>query len=243
MVNQPVQKGHYGLGHIKRLRARAALDKISTEEKLELLLSYAIRGKDVKPQARELFKLAKGNLNNAFNPAFHSKVKGIGSEAAFFLSFIRKLAADLQKEKFILREYRAGCQADVVNYFKMISSGEKKESVHALFLDAKNRIIEASKLSEGTVSQSLLYPREIIKRAITCGALGIIIVHNHPSGDPAPSENDRKITRKLLFASREMDINLLDHIVIGGNEYYSFYEQGLMAQYNSEHAAASAGLR
>jgi DNA repair protein RadC len=133
------------------------------------------------------------------------------------------------------RQYRAGCQADVVNFFKLVSPIDK-EAVNVLFLDAKNKIIMHKEMSVGTVSQSVLYPREIIKTALAVGALGLIVIHNHPSFDPAPSENDRKITRKLLFACKEMDLNVLDHIIVGGNDYYSFYEQGLMSQYSNEHA-------
>jgi len=134
-------------------------------------------------------------------------------------------------------------QDDVINYFRTIAPIDK-EAVFVLFLDAKNAVIDFDKVSEGTVTQSLLYPREIIKSCLEVGALCLIICHNHPSGNPAPSENDKKITKKLVFATASMDINVLDHVIIGSgkNEYYSFYEEGFIDRYNHEYKEIQAGL-
>ncbi len=124
-----------------------------------------------------------------------------------------------------------------MDYFRNACHVRNREAVYAVFLDSKNRVIELKQVCEGTLTQSLLYPREIITECMKRGALSFIIIHNHPSGDPTPSENDRKITRKLLFATKEMDIAMLDHIIVGteGKGYYSFYEDGLMAHYNGNY--------
>jgi DNA repair protein RadC len=144
----------------------------------------------------------------------------------------------LQEKVLSLREEITGFRKDVVKtvndtikYFQTISPFDK-ESVFCVYLDAKNKIMDYKTISEGTLSQSLLYPREIIKQALNIGALSIIVMHNHPSGEFTPSENDKKITKRLLFACRNMDIMLLDHIITGSTQkYYSFYEEGLIDRY------------
>jgi DNA repair protein RadC len=233
---------HYGIGHIKRLKDRFIQDKVSKCEIIELLLSYVIKGMDVKPQAKEIFKLSRGNFKNVFEIlSGNKKVKGIGRETEIFFKVIKKFFECMEEEKFINKKYSVKAQGDVIKYFKNICLSSDKEEVHAVFLDAKNKITGHKRISEGTLSQSLLYPREIIKEAISQAALSIIILHNHPSGDSSPSENDKKITKRMLFAAREMDIMLLDHIIIGmetadGDKgYYSFYEEGLIDKYRENY--------
>jgi DNA repair protein RadC len=146
----------------------------------------------------------------------------------------------LSEELHSVDRYRISAQGDAISFIRA-TAPLGCEAVFAVYLDAKNRVIDYCKESEGTLTQSLLYPREIIKRALRLNALSIVICHNHPSGDPMPSENDRKITRKLLFACLHMELTLLDHVVIGkGEEYFSFYEQGFIASYNSEFANMGA---
>lgn len=154
-----------------------------------------------------------------------------------FISTLKNFSNAYFENKIIGTKFRASSQADIITYFKNLTYDQKREAVYVIFLDAKNKIFDTIKICEGTITQSLLYPREIIKACIDKGALSIVILHNHPSGDPTPSENDRKITRKLLFATKEMDVILLDHIIIGseGKGYYSFYEEGLMERYNSSY--------
>jgi DNA repair protein RadC len=156
-----------------------------------------------------------------------------------FISTLQNFSNAHFENKIIGTRFKASSQADIIAYFKNLTFDEKREAVYVVFLDAKNKIFDTIKMCEGTITQSLLYPREVIKACIDKGALSIVIIHNHPSGDPAPSENDRKITRKLLFATKETDIILLDHIVIGqqGKGYFSFYEEGLMERYNASYRA------
>ena len=120
-------------------------------------------------------------------------------------------------------------------YYRNICYEVDKESVFAIFLDAKNRIIMNKKIGEGTLTQSIVYPREIIKEAISIGALSIVLIHNHPSGIATPSENDKKITKKLYFAAREMDLTILDHLIVGNEGYFSFYENGLIENFAIEY--------
>jgi DNA repair protein RadC len=125
-------------------------------------------------------------------------------------------------------------QKEVLAYFRSISPYDK-EAVFVLYLDARNRVIDYRQESSGTLTQSVIYPREIIKRVMDKAASSIILCHNHPSGSPNPSEMDKRVTKKLLFACRHMDCHLQDHIVIGaGEKYFSFYEQGLIENYNGQ---------
>lgn len=201
------------------------------------MLSYVIKGKDIKPQAKEIYKKSKGNFRELFRIIENEKIIGIGKETKLFFNLIKSFLEILNREKFIKRKYKISIQEDVINYFKNLYNGSDKEIVYILFLDAKNKIITSKKISEGTLTQSLLYPREIIKEAIKESALSLIIVHNHPSGNPEPSENDKKITKKIIFSLKETDINLLDHIIIGTDDkgYFSFYEKGLIDRYKAEY--------
>jgi DNA repair protein RadC len=133
-------------------------------------------------------------------------------------------------------------QKEVLEYFRSIAPYDN-ETVFVLYLDAKNGVIDYKQEFSGTLSQSVVYTREIIKKALDKGASSVILVHNHPSGNPTPSEADRKTTKKLAFACQHMDMALLDHIIIGaGEQYYSFYEQGLIERLNGEFRSLMEGM-
>lgn len=225
---------HYGIGHIKRLKDRFNKNMAAKPEVLELLLSYAIKGKDVKPQTKDLYSKAGNNFKKIFEVIANQKIDGVGEETKTFFKIVKSFIQLYSEETFVNKKFAASSQADIIIYFKNICADMTREAVYCIYLDAKNKISGNSIICEGTITQSLLYPRELISEAIKRGALSIVILHNHPSGDPTPSENDKKITRKLLFATKEMDIILLDHIIIGtqGKGYFSFYEDGLMEKYN-----------
>jgi DNA repair protein RadC len=164
-----------------------------------------------------------------------SKIKEMTQEER--LELLRKL----QKDIFTVSEEIDGfkkmvnSQAEIVAFIRATAPLDK-EAVYVLYLDAKNRVIDYKRESEGTLTQSIVYPREIIKTALQKAALSVVLLHNHPSGSPTPSEADRKITKKLLFACKHMDISLLDHIILGaGEKFYSFYENGLVERYNGEY--------
>ena len=144
----------------------------------------------------------------------------------------------LKEEIYQFRKFAIKTQSDAVRYFRTVAPIDR-ETVYVLFLDAKAKVIDFKHMGDGTLTQALMYPREIMKHAIAVGAFSMVIMHNHPSGDYSPSDNDKKITKKLLFASKEMDMTVLDHIITGSNEkYYSFYEQGLIDRYNGEYRTA-----
>jgi DNA repair protein RadC len=226
---------HYGVGHIKRLKNRFLEGKTSRNEIIELLLSYPIKGRDVKPQSKMIYSLSSGNFRKIFETVERSAIQGVGIETRLFFRLIRAFLDEYHKDNFIAKKFKASTQSDVIEYFRSACADMTNEAVYCVFLDAKNSITSLAMICEGTLTQSLLYPREIISRAIKTGSLSFILIHNHPSGDPSPSENDMKITKKMLFSAKDCDVLMLDHIIIGtqGKGYYSFYEEGIMEKYNN----------
>ena len=110
-----------------------------------------------------------------------------------------------------------------------------------MFLNIQNQVIEVEDLFEGTLSASAIYPREIIEKAIKYNAAALIFAHNHPSGNSTPSDDDKRITRDLVFVGNMMQIRVLDHIIIGDNSYYSFADEGLIEEYNLSFSSLQKG--
>lgn len=111
---------------------------------------------------------------------------------------------------------------NLINYLRLQSSYFKKEKFSLIYLNAKNGVIHAEVVSEGTIDQTAVYPREIVIKCLEHGATAVILAHNHPSGDPAPSEHDMKLTKALKETLKLVNVNVHDHIIIGDNGYYSF---------------------
>lgn len=204
-------------------------------ELLADILCRANKNKEVsKEKAKVLYSKAGGNFRNITSVIDSGDIYLTLNEETAIRDVVAYSNALLQ-ESFSKQKFRASSQSDIIAYFKSICYDLTKEIAYCIFLDAKNKISSYKVMCEGTITQSLMCPREIIFESIKRTALSIVVVHNHPSGDPAPSENDRKLTRKLLFATKETDIILLDHIIVGteGKGYFSFYEEGLMERYNT----------
>jgi DNA repair protein RadC len=234
-IKSTKSKNHYGIGHISRLKRRFMDEKTIKPEIIELLLSYVIKGRGVKDLAKDIDKASSRNFREVFRAVEKERIEGAGPEVKIFFRILRKFIEEYSRDKFAKKKYSVRDQKDAVEYFRNVCAGNDRESVYALFLDAKNRIVDNKKLGDGTLTQSVVYPREIIKQALAKSALSVVLVHNHPSGSPTPSEMDRKVTRKLLFGAKEMDISLLDHIIVGTEGYYSFYENGMIERYNGEY--------
>jgi DNA repair protein RadC len=114
---------------------------------------------------------------------------------------------------------------------------KKREIFKVVFLDAQNRIIATEDLFEGTLTASSVYPREVVQAALRYHAAGLFLVHNHPSGEPKPSREDKRITRELIHACRVMGVTILEHLIIGDNTYFSFADHGYIAEMNREYDA------
>ena len=218
-------------GHRDRMRQRlleGGADGFHDYELLEYVLALAIPRQDVKPLAKEL--LAQfGDLPAviAASPGELTRVKGVGESVAAALKFVEALSVrQLQRralEKPLLSNFEA-----VTDYLHARLAHELTEEFRVLFLDNRNRLIRDEKFGEGTVNQAPAYPREVVKRAMELQASAVILVHNHPSGDPTPSRDDIQLTRAIADAAKPLGIQLHDHLVIARTGHVSLRAQGLI---------------
>ncbi|MBN1573059.1 MAG: DNA repair protein RadC [Deltaproteobacteria bacterium] len=232
------------LGHRKRLRDRflkAGPESLSDYEIIELLLTFAIPRRDTKPIAKKLIKEFK-TIQGVFEASREDlmSVSGVGENAAFLIKFILEASSYYLRDKITKKEYLHSAK-DVLRYLQVSMKGLKHEIFKVIFLNSRNEIIHTETLHEGTLNQSIVYPRKIIEKAIRYNASGLIFVHNHPSGHPKPSSQDKEITRNLVFAARMMDMDVYDHIIIGENDYYSFAENGDIKHFKEKYLILKGG--
>lgn len=224
-------------GHRKRLRERfihSGLRGFHDYEIIELLLSLGTPRKDCKQPAKEAikkFKTLRGVLEAPTKEL--QQIDGIGPHNAFGIRLVQEVAREFLKERIIDRPIYKSAQ-EIFDYLYHSMRDLKKEVFKVLFLNGQNQIIETSDLFEGTLNSSAVPPREIIASAIRNNAVSLIFVHNHPSGNPEPSQSDRELTRDLVYAGSIMLIKVLDHIIIGDNRYFSFAGQGLIEEYRMD---------
>jgi len=222
------------LGHRKRLREKfikSGLAGFHDYEIIELLLTLGSPRKDCKQPAKEAikrFKTLRGVLEAA--PEELQQIDGIGSHSAFGLKLVQEVAREFLKEKIIDKPVYKSAQ-EIFDYLYHSMRDLKKEVFKVIYLNSQNQIIDTADLFEGTVSSSSISPREVIEGAIKHHAVSLIFIHNHPSGNPEPSQSDKELTRDLVYAGSIMQIRVLDHIIIGNNRYFSFAGEGLLEEY------------
>ncbi|MEZ6030098.1 MAG: DNA repair protein RadC [Hyphomonadaceae bacterium] len=221
---------HYH-GHRERLRQRVLESDgshLKDYELLELLLCAFIPRVDVKPIAKELlarFGSVSGVLAAA--PERLMEVKGVGETAASYIRganlLLQRAASDAVKERPVISNWAA-----LLNYVKQQLRHEKSEQARVLYLDRKNKLIADEVAGRGTVDHAPVYPREIARRALELSASAVILVHNHPSGDPTPSRADIDLTRDIEKALAPLEIRLHDHLVVGASDTVSMKAKGLI---------------
>ena len=221
---------HYH-GHRERLRERflrAGAQGLQDYELMELVLFRAIARRDVKPLAKEIIDHF-GGFAEAISADIERlrEVKGLGETAAIELKIIQAAALKLSQGRVMQRPAIASWN-QLVAYCRAAMGFESNEQFRVLFLDSKNRLIADEVQQRGTVNHTPVYPREIVKRALELGATAIILVHNHPSGDPTPSSADVKMTKEIVEAAKALKIEVHDHLVIGRGEPVSFRTMGLI---------------
>jgi len=221
--------------HRKRLRQKflkSGIKGFHDYEIVELLLTLGTPRKDCKPQAKEAiqrFKTLRGVLQAP--PEELQKIHGIGPSNIFGIKLIQEVPQEFLKEKVLDKSYCKSSK-EVFDYLYFSMRDLSKERFKVMFLNVQNQVIEVEDLFEGTLTASAIYPREIMEKAIKHNAAALIFAHNHPSGNSEPSDDDKRITRDLLFVGNMMQIRVLDHIIIGDNRYYSFADAGLIEEYN-----------
>ena len=223
-----------GQGHRLRLRdkfAEAGLERFSDEEVVEFLLTLGTPRRDVKPQAREALKKF-GNLSAVLSAPKEKLmgINGIGPKNALYLNLVHQVARRYLKDRAKGKAFFGSSRA-VFDYLFHSMRDLKREVFKVLFLTRKNELISDHDVFLGSLTGSVIYPREVVTLALENSAAALVFVHNHPSGDPAPSTEDRKLTRDLVWASQLLMIQVLDHVIIGNNTYYSFADEGLIRTY------------
>ncbi len=219
------------LGHRERLRQRL-LDGngegLQDYELIECLLTLAIPRIDTKPLAKALMReFGSAGSVLAAKPDALMRVKGIGERAAAALRVAQVTATVLLREQAFERPVLASWQA-LLDYLRVDMSALDIERVRILHLNSKNMLIRDQLMGEGSLDQAAIYVREVIKHAINLGSASLIIVHNHPSGDPQPSRADIQLTRDIIDAGRRVGVAVHDHVIVSANGHASMRGLGLI---------------
>lgn len=212
-------------GHRQRLKQRfisAGPEALPDYELLELILFNAIPRRDTKRVAKQLLERF-GSFAEVINgsPQLLKEVPGIGDSAITQFKLVRAAALRLL-QRDIMRQPVLSSWENVIEYCHASMGYEAREQFRILFLDKKNRLIADEVQQEGTIDHTPVYVREVVKRALELSSTAIILVHNHPSGDPTPSRADIDMTRQIASAARSLGISIHDHIIVGRQGHVSF---------------------
>ena len=219
------------LGHRDRLRQRfqnGGADAMPDYELIEMILFRVFPRGDTKPLAKKL--LAKfGTFAEVVNAPDERlmEIEGIGERAVVELKFVRAVALRLMRGD-IMHKVVLGSWNQVLDYCRAAQGFDQREAFRILFLDKRNQLIADEVQQEGTVDHTPVYVREVVKRSLELGATAIILVHNHPSGDPTPSRADIDMTKRIVDAARPLGIDVHDHIIVGRQGHASLKALRLM---------------
>ena len=221
-------------GHRKRLRDRfikSGIGGFHDYEIVELLLTLGSPRRDCKKQAKEALKKFK-DLRGVLEAPLEElqQIKGIGPHNAFGIKLVQEVARKFLREKIIDKPVYKSSQ-EIFDYLYHSMRDLKKELFKVLYLNSQNQIIDTGDLFEGTITGSAISPRQVMESALKNDAVSLVFAHNHPSGNPEPSQNDKQITRDLVYAAAILQVKVLDHLIIGDNRYFSFAVEGLIEQY------------
>jgi DNA repair protein RadC len=223
-------KPHY-LGHRQRLRDRflaGGPDALPDYELLELLLFQARTRGDVKPLAKALIARFKSLAAvMAASPDELAEIDGVGEAAIVTIKTVQAAALRMTRQELIDRPV-INSWKKLIDYCHAAMAHEKVEQFRLLFLDGKNALIADEVQQKGTVNHTPVYVREVVKRALELGASAIVMVHNHPSGDPSPSKDDIAMTKEVASAADKLGIALHDHLIIGRKGHASLKSMGLI---------------
>lgn len=217
--------------HRKRLRARfltGGADAMPDYELLELVLFRAIPRQDVKPLARQLLD-SFGDFNRVMSApiARLKEIKGVGDAVIQELKIVEAAAHRLARSRVMERHVISGWEA-LIAYCHTTMAHRETEQFRVFYLDRKNVLIADEEQARGTVDHVPVYPREVCKRALELNASALILVHNHPSGDPTPSEADIAMTAQIEGAAQALGLVLHDHLIIGKSRELSFRSEGFL---------------
>ena len=228
-AEKPDGKPHY-VGHRDRLRARflTAPDALPDYELLELILFRSIPRRDVKPLAKDLIARF-GGLSEVLSaePDRLLEIRGVSEGIVTDFRILRETGLRMSRTAVLEKEVISSWQ-ELLDYCSASMAHNPTEQFRILFLDRKNVLIADEVQQKGTVDHTPVYPREVVKRALELNASALILVHNHPSGDPTPSGADIEMTRRIAETAKPLGIELHDHLVIGKGRHASFRSLGLI---------------
>jgi DNA repair protein RadC len=218
-------------GHRQRLRdrfLRAGREALQDYELLELILFRSIPQRDIKPLAKNLITHF-GSLAEVIGAPYQRliQVHGLGEQTALDIKILEAAAHELAKGAITKREILSSWTA-VIDYCRASMAFSEVELFRILFLDKRNGLIADEIQQSGTVDHTPVYPREVVRRALELNASALILVHNHPSGDPTPSQSDIKMTREIAGIAKPLGVLLHDHIIVGRNGHASLKGLGLV---------------
>ncbi len=218
-------------GHRTRMRARllqSGPDSVADHELLEMMLFLALPRRDTKPIARALLTRF-GSFANAVSAPLPDlrTIEGLGDAGIAALKTIQAAALRLARSE-VLNLPVLNNWDRLMEYLQMVLGRERIEQFRILFLDNRNRLLADEAQARGTVNHTPVYPREVVKRALELHATGLILVHNHPSGDPSPSREDVEMTRLIGQAAGALSVVLHDHVIVGNGRWFSFRREGML---------------
>lgn len=222
---------HGGAGHRARLRKRlleGGAEALADYEVLEYLLFAAIKQGDTKPAAKALMARF-GSLSAVLNaePGALQNVTGIGETSAAALKSVALAARRMARSEVTQKPVLGSWQA-LLDYLTIDMAHLTVERVRVLYLNAQNRLILDHHVGDGSIDEAAIHPREVIRRGLDIGATALILVHNHPSGNPDPSRADIQITNRIAEAGRLLGITVHDHVIIGSEGHTSLRAKGLI---------------
>lgn len=218
-------------GHRQRMRERfleRGPDGLADYELLEMLLFLAFKQGDTKPLAKALINRYGSFANVIAAPADDlARLRGLGPHAVTAIKLVQAAAVRSARAELLDRPV-LNTWDRLMDYLTAVLAREKVEQFRVLFLDTRNRLLADEALARGTVNHTPVYPREVVKRALELHATALILVHNHPSGDPTPSPEDVAATKMLHNAGKLLDVHVQDHVVIGQGRFVSMQRSGLV---------------
>ena len=230
-MGQPFEAEPHYVGHRERLRERFLIggaEALPDYEIMELVLFAAIPRRDVKPLAKALIARFGGFAEAIAAPRDRIlEVEGMSESVATQLKIVEAAALRLSRTRLLGRPALSSWTA-LIDYCAAAMARSPNEEFRVLFLDRKNVLIAEEVQSSGTIDHTPVYPREIVKRALELGASALILVHNHPSGDPTPSRADIEMTRDVAEAAKALRITVHDHVIVGRSGHSSFKALGLL---------------
>lgn len=220
------QQGHRG--RLRERYAKGGVDALQDYELLEMVLSFAIPRRDVKPYAKRLMSVF-GGVRKALEADREELAQraGLPEQATILLKGVGDLWRSARKEE-VSRGRALGSPSEVALYVREELGDRPREIFLVMYLDHRNHVLDCREVQEGTVDHAAVYPREILKTALHINATGLILAHNHPAGSLSPSEADRSLTRQIQDAARAMGVTVHDHLIVAAEGSFSFRQAGIL---------------